>query len=68
MGIKTVMKWATLGLGAAALAVLAACDPRPAEIASPDDSALRVGTFNVHYLILGQSEGPWPHSQHVRRR
>lgn len=53
------MKWATLGLGAAALAVLAACNPRPAEIASPDDSALRVGTFNVHYLILGQSEGPW---------
>jgi endonuclease/exonuclease/phosphatase family metal-dependent hydrolase len=68
MGIKTVMKWATLGLGAAALAVLAACNPRPAEIASPDDSALRVGTFNVHYLILGQSEGPWSEAAFAARK
>lgn len=39
-----------------------------AELRAKPDGALRLATYNVHYIILGKQDGPWSISDWERRR
>lgn len=59
-----------LGLGALALIGLAlvACTPQVSPVQDAPADTFRVGTLNVHYIILGQETGAWSVGDWERRK
>lgn len=60
---------AALLLAGAAALVVVACTPQPATlVAKAADDTLRVGTYNVHYIILHKETGAWSVGDWERRK
>ena len=51
-----------------ALALLAACATGPDRLPPRPDGALRVASYNVHYIVLSEQTGPWSVGDWERRR
>lgn len=68
--LKTALK--VLGATALALGVLVGCqtlrNSGDAPLIDTSAHALRVATYNVHYIILGQETGPWSVGDWERRK
>jgi len=52
----------------ALLALLNACAFGPDRLPPRPEGALRVASYNVHYIVLGQETGPWSVADWKRRR
>ena len=65
-----ILRRALVGIALALLvgAGLVACSNRPVPIAPPPETGLRLGTLNVHYIILRQETGPWSVGDWERRK
>ena len=58
-----------LALGFVAASVtLTSCTSTGGPVAPPRDASLRVATWNVHYIVLGQADGPWSVGDWERRK
>ena len=44
------------------------CRPSPAPLGTPPEGALRIATYNVHYIDLGRQTGAWSVGDWERRR
>ncbi len=55
-------------LALAALALFAACGRGPDSLPAPSGEALRIATYNVHYIRLAAETGPWSRGDWLRRR
>ncbi len=61
------LKWLA-GIAAVGLGALVACSPRSADLRAAPDGALRVASYNVHYIILNQETGAWSVGDWERRK
>ncbi len=64
---KKALKWLA-GIAAVGLGALVACSPRAVPIAEAPADTFRVGSLNVHYIILGQDSGAWSEGDWERRK
>lgn len=67
------MRWLRRAFGVIALLVavlggIVACNSLPEPVAAPREDALRIATYNVHYIILNQQSGPWSVGDWERRK
>lgn len=50
------------------LAILLGCAREPETLPPPPEGALRVATYNVHYILMGEATGPWSRGDWERRK
>lgn len=74
-GLRSVLRWALRGaIAVFATFALVACALHVTNtegnvtVPPPDGGALRIATYNVHYILLNQETGPWSVGDWERRK